>query len=250
MTDKNADILLGVLTGISYVSGLDYYKGINKRYMEIAGTKHLIAPNPPMLMSSVDCDIYAKNLTERKWDDISDHLMVGLDRLVQAGCNMIAIASNTGHIVYPAFKKKYSEVGILHIADVTARALKAKGISTVGLLGTEPTMREAYLKDRLALHGIKTIVPSNEEDLSQIFQYIMDELGYNVFKDSTREYFLDQVEALKSRGAQGVILGCTEIELLINQKHTTTPVFPSAELHLNAITDILLGKATLKEFQP
>eukprot|EP00729_Bicosta_minor_P011019 gene11019-13632_t len=164
---KEPPLVLGVLSGISYVSGIDYYKGINEGYAALVGKKHLMPPNPLMVMVSVDCDVYAKMLVAREWEGVSQHLLKGIDRLVLAGCNMICIASNTGHIVYPAITSKYPDVSVLHIADATAAAIKAKGLDTVGLLGTEPTMRERYLRDRLQHHGITTLIPEKDEDLNQ-----------------------------------------------------------------------------------
>lgn len=106
------------------------------------------------------------------------------------------------------------------------------GLNTVGLIGTEPTMRETYLKERLQRHGIAVVIP-DEGELSKIFSFIMNELGFNVFIDSTRSYFVEQIRALQAHGAQGVILGCTEIELLVDQIHVPeVPLFPSAKIHI------------------
>ena len=112
-------------------------------------------------------------------------------------------------------------------------------------------MREQYLKERLAEHGISCIVPDADNDLDQIFDFIMSELGFNVFKDTTRTFFVDQVHKLSARGAGGVILGCTEIELLIQQVHAPeVPLFPSAELHIEGIGKVLARKACLTSFLP
>lgn len=173
-----------------------------------------------------------------------------MDKLVGAGVDFLVIASNTGHLCAPRVREVHPSLPILHIADVTATAIKAKGFTKVGLLGTEPTMREAYLKDQLALHGIETVTPETDEDLRQIFEYIMHELGFNVFKDETRTFFVDQVRKLVARGASGVILGCTEIELLIKQEHVPdVPLFPSAELHIEAAAKVAAGKVDIKEYQ-
>ena len=139
----------------------------------------------------------------------------------------------------------------LHIADCTAKAIKDKGLKRVGLLGTEPTMRESYLKERLAMHGIETLVPDNDQDLSQIFQFIMHELGFGVFKPETLAFFKDQVAKLVAQGAEGVILGCTEIELLIKQEHCPgVPLFASAELHMDAAAKVVAGAAQLSSYAP
>eukprot|EP00041_Stephanoeca_diplocostata_P020271 m.451286 g.451286 ORF g.451286 m.451286 type:complete len:263 (+) comp21524_c0_seq4:555-1343(+) len=252
MSEKTRDNLpvIGILTGISYVSGLDYYKGINEIFGRIVGKRHLIPANPLMLLASVDCDIYAKMLTDKEWTGVAAHLLQGVEKLVSGGMDVLCIASNTGHIAFPAISQKYPDLEILHIADCTAKQIKSLGLSTVGLIGTEPTMREAYLKDRLRQHGISVVIPQ-EEEMSKIFNFIMNELGFNDFKDDTRAYFVDQIRALQSYGAQGVILGCTEIELLVDQSHVPeVPLFPSAKMHIDAAARIAAGTQDVTDYLP
>lgn len=154
----------------------------------------------------------------------------------------------TGHIAVPAIEKMYPTLPILHIADCNAKAITQHGLTTVGLIGTEPTMREAYLKDRLALHGIEVVIP-DESELATIFNFIMNELGFGEFKDTTRAYFAAQISALKAKGAQGVILGCTEIELLMTEDGDV-PLFRSAELHIAAATALAAGVGTVSDYLP
>merc|ERR1712176_821145 len=144
-------------------------------------------------MVSVDCDEYAWMLTRREWDGVSKHIAHGVEKLVKSGIDFLVIASNTAHISVPLLHKQFPDLKVLHIADCTAKSILNKGMSRVGLLGTEPTMRENYLKDQLGLHGVTTLVPDSDEDLKQIFQFIMDELGQNIFKDSTRAFFVGQI---------------------------------------------------------
>eukprot|EP01060_Flectonema_neradi_P013309 TRINITY_DN20068_c0_g1_i1.p1 TRINITY_DN20068_c0_g1~~TRINITY_DN20068_c0_g1_i1.p1 ORF type:complete len:252 (+),score=51.96 TRINITY_DN20068_c0_g1_i1:61-816(+) len=244
--------VIGILSGVSYVSGVDYYKGINEEFGSLVGTGTGLMPkNPLMTMVSVDCDAYARLLCDKKWEAVAKYLMVGIDKLVASGIDCIGLASNTAHICYPFVKEKYPDVDILHIADCTARAIKSHGITTVGLLGTEPTMRERYLKDRLSLHGITAIVPESDESLTKIFNFIMKELGANVFLDSTRDFFVSEALKLQDRGCKGLILGCTEIELLIKQEHVPElKVFPSAELHIKSLASIAADKASVSDFLP
>jgi aspartate racemase len=242
---------MGILTGISYVSGLDYYKGVNEEYAKIVGKKHLMPPNPLLIMVSVDCDIYAKHLVANEWAAVYQHLLAGVSRLVGAGCDYLVIASNTGHMCVPTVRSAFPKLRILHIADCTAAAIKKKGLKKIGLLGTEPTMRESYLKDQLAKHGLEIIAPDKDEDLTQIFKFIMDELGFNIFKPTTLEFFKAQVRKLQARGCEGVILGCTEIELLIKQKDTPdVPLFASAELHISVAAEVQAGETTVEDIMP
>jgi aspartate racemase len=243
--------VVGILSGISCVSGVDYYSGISLKYGEHLGKGHLMNPNPLLCMVSVDCDEYAKMLTEENWEGVREHLACGVGKLEAAGVDFLCIASNTGHISVPTVRARWPELPILHIADCTARAILGRGMSTVGLLGTEPTMREDYLKDQLALHGLSTIVPDSDDDLKQIFVFIMEELGFNVFKDPTRAFFVDQIQKLAARGAEGVILGCTEIELLELQPHVPEiPLFRSAELHIAAAARVCAGLDGVGDYSP
>lgn len=244
---------VGILAGISYVSGIDYYKGVVEQYALLVGKRQLMPPNPLLYLASVDCDAYAKMLTEKPmdFDAISEHLCVGVEAVVKAGAAFLAIASNTGHIAVPLVRTRFPDLPVLHIGDCTAMAIKASGATSVGLLGTEPTMREDYLKLQLEKHGIHTLVPDSEQDLTQIFKYIMNELGFNVFKDTTREFFVAQIRALAARGAQGVILGCTEIELLVRQTDVPeVPLYCSAELHIEAVARVQAGIDTVAQFMP
>ena len=245
-------VALGLLTGVSYQSGLDYYKNINEQYMQLVPKGKLMPPNPSLVMVSVDCDEYASMLVAKEWDAVSQYLSRGVERLVKAepGCCLV-ICSNTAHLAVPLVRQLNPTLPILHIADVTARAIKVKGLSRVGLLGTEPTMREDYLKAQLARHGVECIVPDSDADLQQVFQFIMDELGFGEFKESTRAFFAAQVRQLHARGAEGVILGCTEIELLLRQEDTPeVPLFASAELHIAAAARVAAGLQRVADYEP
>ena len=242
---------LGILTGISYVTGLDYYNGINEYFMKNSKPVYSLNPNPSMVFASVDCDKYVKLLEERNFDKVSDHLMDGITKLVNSGCNYLAIASNTGHICYENVKQKYPDLNIIHIADCIAWELKKKSYYNVALVGTKPTMEEDYLIGRLQLHGINTTVPDDARDRIKIYDIICNELSYNVFKDDSRKRIIDIIKKLTASDAVACISGCTEIELLVKQ--TDIPkveLLPSAQIHIQYITDLLLGRIDLSEIEP
>ena len=208
----NDNINLGILTGISYVTGLDYYKSINEYFMQNRKPVYELNPNPNLVFVSVDCDKYVHLLEKRNFDKVSAHLMDGITKLVNSGCNYLAIASNTGTI---------------------------------------PTMEEDYLIGRLQLHGINTIVPEHVTDRIKIYDIIRNELSYNVFKDDSRKRIIDIIKKLTESDVVACISGCTEIELLVKQ--TDMPkveLFPSAQIHIKYITDLLLGRINLSEIQP
>ncbi len=242
---------LGILTGISYVSGLDYFKGINEKVLAETPKRHLMSPNPRIVMVSVDCDEYVHYLNQKLFDEVAEHLLTGVRALVAAGCDMLVIASNTGHIAVPAVEREFPKLAVLHIADCCAVELKQRGFERVGLIGTKPTMEEDYLKSRLLFHGISTLVPDNEGTQDEIYDIICQELSYNVFRDESRTRMADVIRGLEARGAEACILGCTEIELLVRQEHVPGfPLLPSAEVHMQTAADVLLGKVALEDVAP
>ena len=249
---KMADnIHLGVLTGISYVTGLDYYKRINEYFMRSRKPIYSLSPNPNLVFASVNCDKYVHLLEKRQFDKVSNHLMKGVKKLVDSGCNYLAIASNTGHICFEDVKQKYPTLNIIHIADCIARELKKKSYVNVGLVGTKPTMEENYLISRLELHGIKAIVPDSVKDRIKIYDIICNELSYNIFKDDSRKCIINIINKLISNNTNACILGCTEIELLVKQNDMDdVKLLPSAEIHIRCIANLLLGKLSLLEIQP
>lgn len=249
-TDRGTPTL-GILTGISYVSGLDYFKGINERFLANTPTCHLMSPNPSIVMVSVDCDEYVHYLTLKSFAKVVEHLLAGVRKLVAAGCDILVIASNTGHICVPAVEGHFPSLEVLHIADCCAFRAKERGFSKVGLIGTKPTMEEDYLRSRLLLHGITTIVPEEEQTREEIYEIICQELSYNVFSDESRTRMVKAIRGLEVREAEACILGCTEIELLVRQEHIPSlPLLPSAEIHIQTAANVLLGKVALGSVLP
>ncbi len=242
---------LGILTGISYVSGLDYFKGINERVLANTPRGHVMSPNPSIVMVSVDCDEYVHSLTLKSFAKVTEHLLTGVRNLVAADCDILVIASNTGHICVPAVKREFPKLGVLHIADCCASQLKKQGFSKVGLIGTKPTMEEDYLKSRLMLHGITASVPEDEQTHEEIYEIICQELSHNVFRDESRTKMVNAIRGLEARGAEACILGCTEIELFVQQEHVPSlPLLPSAEIHIQTAANVLLGKVELEDVLP
>lgn len=210
-----------------------------------------MAPNPNIAIYSVDCDEYVYHLTNKSYDKVNEHLLYGVRKLVAAGSDMLVIASNTGHICVPAVEEEFPRLRILHIADCCAHQLRQRDFSNVGLVGTKPTMEEDYLKERLHCHGIKTLVPEEQRTQEEIYEIICQELSYNVFNDSSRNRMIEEIYKLKERGAEACILGCTEIELLVQQSHVPQlPLIPSAEIHIETTANVLLEKTKLEDLIP
>ncbi|CAM9264759.1 unnamed protein product [Ectocarpus fasciculatus] len=244
--------VLGILSGISYVSGLDYYKGINEKTMAALSVGTVMVPNPSIILVSIDCDQYAHFLMNRLYDSVSDHVLEGVRKLVHAGCEMLVIASNTGHMAVPKIEAEFPSLQVLHIADCCAHVIKSLGLSKVALIGTKPTMEENYLKDRLARHGVQTTVPETQSQRDDIFRIIVEELSYNKFLDSSRAKMVSEIELLRrDHGVQACILGCTEIELLLaGVTIDGIALIPSADVHITKIASVLAGKIKMSELLP
>ena len=198
---------LGVLSGVSYVSGLDYFKTINQRVGELIDRSacERMPKNARLVMACVDCDTYVDLLEKGDNAGCSRYLMEdGVDRLVAAGAEVLVIASNTAHLVCAAAIAKHPQLQVLHIADTTAAAIKAAGFAKVGLLGTKPTMEDgSWLKARLAAHGIEVVVPEHEAELRRCYDIICQELSLDVFTEPSRAFFVGLARALVAeRGAQ------------------------------------------------
>jgi aspartate racemase len=242
---------VGILTGISYVSGIDYFKGIHERVLAKTPKGHLMPPNPPMVMASVDCDAYVNYLNMKAFDQVADYLLAGVDKLVAADCNLLVIASNTGHICVPVVEEAHPDLDILHIADCLAFQLKQEGLTKVALVGTKPTMEEDFFKARLLRHGITAIVPEDKALQEEMYRIIYEELSFNDFRDESRSTMVEVIRGLVTQGAEACILGCTEIELLVQQQHVPElPLLPSAEIHIQATAELLLGNLELANLLP
>ncbi|CAE7192275.1 ygeA [Symbiodinium necroappetens] len=243
---------IGMLTGVSYVSGIDYYRGINERIAKLLPNGHIMAKNSDMVIVSVDCDEYVRLLTAKDSEGVQDYLANGVAKLHRAGVDFLVIASNTAHICVGLVRERFPDLPVLHIADCTAAA--ARGAGPVGLLGTEPTMRDgSWLKERLALHGVEVVVPPAEEDRQRCYKIICDELSFDKFTDESRRFFAEMARKLHGEwgGSGGVILGCTEIELLLRPGDVPeVPLFRSAELHMDAAARVQAGQVSLESFMP
>ena len=191
-----------------------------------------------ILLASVDfAEIEALKIAGN-WDAIAAKLSSAGRRLESAGAEAIILCTNTMHYVAPAIESAVS-VPFLHIADATAQAVASSGRSRVGLLATAFTMQESFYIERFASHGVEVITPS-ADDRARVSEIIYDELCHNIIGEESRIFYRDVVERLVAQGADGVILGCTEVELLIGPGDVGVPVFPTTLLHVQAAVDFAL----------
>ena len=180
-------------------------------------------------MYNVDFAELEDNMSKGNWEGNAQILADAAKRLESAGADFIVIATNTMHKLVPSIEKEIG-IPILHIADATAVSVKRDGIFKVGLLGTKFTMTQDFIKDRLVAAGLEVIVPG-EEDIELVNHVIFDELCLGKVLDSSRKEYQRIIAAMKDRGAEGVILGCTEIGMLISANDSVLPVYDTTIIH-------------------
>lgn len=216
---------IGILGGMSWESTITYYEVINKYIANALGDHH----SARCVTYSVDFQDIVDVHRSGDWSIAGDILGEAGVKLKNAGADFLVLATNTMHIVVEDVEKK-AELPILHIADATADRLIADGVSKVGLLGTKFTMKMNFYKDILIKRGITPIIP-DEEAMNEVHRIIDWELSFGEFKEESRKMYSDEIVKFKKQGAQGVILGCTEIGLLIQQEHSVLPVYDTAIIH-------------------
>ena len=216
---------IGLIGGMSWESTVTFYQILNEMVKEKLGGFH----SAKILMYSVDFAEIEAHQASGQWDKSADVLGDAAENLEKAGADFILICTNTMHKVAPQVQARI-HVPLLHIAEATAAVLKENGISTVGLLGTKYTMTQDFYKAKLVEAGINVVIPEGG-DIDVVNNVIYHELCMGKIREESRAEFVRVINDLKRRGAQGVILGCTEIGLLIRQQDTDLPVFDTTQIH-------------------
>jgi len=226
---------IGMLGGMSWVSTAEYYRLINEAARQRLGGLH----SARLLLASVDFAIVEELQVAGRWDEAGRFLAAEARRVEAGGADLLLLCTNTMHKVADQIQQAI-DIPLLHLADATAAAVRAAGLTTVGLLGTAFTMEQDYYRDRLEQQGIRVIVPA-AEDRAAVHRIIYDELCMGIFTEESRQVYRDVIVRLADAGAEGVILGCTEIELLITAADSHIPVFPTTWLHVQAALDQALA---------
>lgn len=226
---------LGLLGGMSWQSSALYYSLVNDLVAERLGGVH----SADLVMVSVDFAEVERLQAAGDWAAASDLLAREAQGLEAAGAEAIVLCTNTMHLVAPAIEEAVS-IPLLHLADVTAHAVSAAGLDRVGMLGTRFTMQQPFLRDRIASHGLDVLVPE-PDDQEVVHRVIYEELVRGVVSEQSRAEYLRIIDRLVARGAQGIVLGCTEIEMLIEQHHVARPLFPTTRLHAEAAVEWALA---------
>jgi aspartate racemase len=230
MTSSNARTI-GMIGGMSWESTSEYYRIANVLTRERLGGLH----SARVVVVSVDfAEIEPLQVTGR-WYETGCILAEAAQRLEAAGADLVLICTNTMHIVADQVQAAIG-IPLLHLADVAASAVTSAGLTAVGLLGTAFTMEQPFYRDRLERHGLKVLIPP-PDDRAAVHRIIYDEMCLGVLREDSRQLYRDVIGRLVARGARGIILGCTEIELLVSGADSPVPIFPTTRLHVMAALD-------------
>jgi aspartate racemase len=224
--------VIGLLGGMSWESSIEYYRIVNERVRERLGGLH----SAHCVMYSVDFAGIERLQAGGEWDEAGNRLAEAAAALALAGADFVVLCTNTMHKV----ADQITVLPLLHLGDATATAVKAAGVTRVGLLGTAFTMEQDFYRDRLASHGLDVLVPA-DDDRAEVHRIIYEELVVGEVRDDSRAAYREVIQRLVDRGAEGVVLGCTEIELLVTQDDSPVPVFPTTRLHAELAADHALG---------
>ncbi len=226
---------IGLIGGLSWYSTLDYYRIIdvlvNKRLGENEAAK--------IIMYSVNYGEIVKLTKSNNWEAITAIIADAAKKIEKGGADCLIIGANTMHKIADDVAEGLN-IPLIHIADATAKAINEKGINTVALLGTKYTMQLPFYKDRLLKHQIHTLIP-DEDGIQMVNTTIYEELGKGLVLTKTKQMYVALIDELAKRGAQGVILGCTENPILIKEEDCAIPVFDTTYLHAKAAVDFALA---------
>ncbi|MBW2148874.1 MAG: aspartate/glutamate racemase family protein, partial [Deltaproteobacteria bacterium] len=223
---------IGLLGGMSWESSIEYYRIINETVREKLGGLH----SAKSVMYSVDFAEMENLQHNGKWEEATELLIDGAKRVENSGTDFLVICTNTMHRMADDVQRRI-QIPLLHIADATAEKIKALGLRKVGLLGTRFTMEEDFYRGRLtAKHGLDIIIP-DEEGRAAIHRVIYEELCRGLIREASREQCIKVMGDLAARGAEGIILGCTEIGLLIKDGDSPIPLFDTTKIHAVAAVE-------------
>jgi aspartate racemase len=226
--------IIGLIGGMSWESTAHYYAILNRETARRLGGLH----SASVIVHSVDFAPIAEMQTADQWDAAGEILAGIAENLERQGCGVIGLATNTMHIVAPAITTRLS-VPFVHIAQPTADALIADGIQTVGLLGTRFTMEKRFYIEGLEARGLNVLVP--DVGITNLNGIIYEELCLGIVRDQSRQTYVEAIARLAARGAEAVILGCTEIGMLIDDSVSPIPTYDTTELHAKALVDAALA---------
>ncbi len=220
---------IGIVGGLSAESTIEYYKILIREYNKQMGG----ASSPLLVIDSLNLEIVRNLMVNNNWDEVYSTILSSVRNLEKAGAGIIIIATNTIHKIYEQLSNVI-KTPIISIMDATAETIKKKKLKKIGLLGTIFTMQDDFYPLAFAKYDLE-IIPPSEKDQEYINKVIWEELTHNILKEESRTRFLEVIKRLQAKGAEGVILGCTEIPLLIKQEDCNIPVFDTTTIHALAV---------------
>ena len=227
--------VIGMLGGMSWESSAQYYRLVNELARERLGGLH----SARLVLVSVDFAEIERLQVAGQWEQAGVLLAGAAKSAEAAGAELLLLCTNTMHKVAGQIQDAVS-IPLVHLADTTAAAVRRAGLSTVGLLGTAFTMEQDFYRDRLASHGLTVLVPP-AQDRAEVHRVIYEELCLGAVREASRQAYQEVIDRLERAGAEGVILGCTEIELLIRPQDSPIPVFATTRLHVEAAIEQALA---------
>jgi aspartate racemase len=236
-TEREDDYVhrIGLIGGMSWESSGLYYRLLNQGIAARLGGLH----SAECILYSVDFADIEQMQSSGRWADAAERLAGAAKSLQAAGADFALLCTNTMHKVYEEVQEVVS-IPLLHLGDATAAAVQASGVSRVGLLGTGFTMGQSFYRDRLEKHGLTVLVPDHG-DRQLVHDVIYTELCKGIVRRESRAAYRDVIGRLVDGGAEGIILGCTEIELLVGESDSPVPVFPTTRIHVDAAIDKALA---------
>jgi aspartate racemase len=226
---------IGLLGGMSWESTVPYYQIINRAVKERLGGLH----SAKIALYSVDFAEVEERMRSDRWEDAAEILIRGASAIESAGADFLVLCTNTLHKVAPQIEKQI-EIPLLHIADVTAEAVRARGIRTVGFLATRYTMEHDFYRERLEKASLRVVIPE-KSDRDEIHRVIFEELVVGRFERRSRAMYGQVIERLVQAGTEAIVLACTEIGLLIDASDSAVPLFDTTEIHARAAVECALS---------
>lgn len=226
---------IGLIGGMSWESSIEYYRIINETTREKLGGLH----SAKSIMYTVDFAEIETLQHQNRWADAAQILIAAAQSLERAGADFLVLCTNTMHKLAPDIEANVS-LPLLHIADATAQKIQAAGLKTIGLLGTRFTMEQDFYKGRLDKFGLNVLIP-DAAARAVVHEVIYEELCLGITRAESKAQYVQIIEQLIEAGAEGVISGCTEIELLIQQADCRVPLFPTTQIHAEAAVEYALA---------
>jgi amino-acid racemase len=226
---------IGVLGGMSWQSTIGYYRHLNEEANARLGGQH----SADLLIWSGDFAPIARCTAERDWDTLARILVAAGRGLTEQGAELLLIAANAAHVVADAVEA-YAGVPVVNIIDATAHRLQQSGIATAGLIGTAAVMEEDFYRDRMSDNGIECLVPSQDVRI-EVNRIVFDELVKGVVDDGSHRTLVDTIDLLADQGAEGAILGCTELSMILDEDDGVIPGFDTTRIHAVAAIDTALS---------